>query len=228
MYAPAPVRGIGQAQAPGTLSTVSTQIGSGLLATAGLVSQTAGPIAGAAVAAAGGIAELVGAVSKLFQGCGATCTEATTLVNQVEPYLIQNNQIYFTNPNRTTADQATAAATFQQIWATITSTQGCGNPALGSAGQNCINERGPNATGCTFGYTTANEYPPYCSVPYPVGVCWNWFLAYYDPIINDVPPGGVSTVATGTSSTSGTIAGIPSGLLLGIVGVVILLMVVEG
>jgi hypothetical protein len=220
--------GLGQAgQPPGEISQISSQVGGSLLA----IAPATGPAA-PFVAAAGGVAELVGAVSRLFQGCGATCTEATTIVNQVEPYLVQNNQLYFTNPNRTTGDQAAALATFEQIWATVQ--KNCGNPQLGTAGQNCINERGPNATNCTFGKTTANEYPPYCAVPYPVGVCWNWFLAYYDPILNDVPPGGsgpassAATAATATPAT-GTTSDVGSylPLLLGLGAIALLFMVME-
>lgn len=201
---------LAQAQAPGILSTTSTQIGSGLLSTVPAVTAAGGPIAGAAVAAAGGIAELVGAVSRLFQGCGQTCVAATQIVNQVEPYLQQNNQIYFTNPNRTTADQQAALATVTQIFSMIQ--QQCGNAQLGSAGQNCISERLGNgmaqgASDCTFGTTQENQYPPYCSVPYPVGVCWTWVLAYYDPIAQDVPPGGVSQSATADLSSLSSVSG---------------------
>lgn len=194
-------------QAPGELSQVSSQIGAGLLAG----SAVAGPAA-PFLAAAGGIADLVGAVSKLFQGCGTTCTEATTIVNQVEPYLQQNNQIYFSNPNRTTADQANALATAQQIFQIVE--QGCGNAALGVAGQNCISGRLGNgmnqgSSTCVFGETTENEYPAYSSVPYPVGVCWTWVLAYYDPILQDVPPGdsGPATATTSTSALLGSTTG---------------------
>jgi hypothetical protein len=197
-------------QPPGTLSTISTQVGSSLLATSGAVA-LANPIAGAAVAAAGGVADLVGAVAKLFQGCGSTCTEATSIVNQVEPYLQQNNQIYFTNPYRTTGDQANAIATAQQIFAIVQ--QQCGNAALGTAGQNCISQRigngmSVNSSSCAFGETTANEYPPYASVPYPVGVCWTWTLAYLDPIQNDDPPGGnaAATASPAPGGSSSTLA----------------------
>jgi hypothetical protein len=203
-------RGMGQSlsQPPGTLSTTSTQVGGSLLATSSAVA-LANPIAGAAVAAAGGVADLVGAVAKLFQGCGQTCTEATSIVSQVEPYLQQNNQIYFTNPYRTTGDQANAIATAQQIFAIVK--QQCGNPALGTAGQNCISDR--LGTGMNVGSskcwatTQPNSYPPYCSVPYPVGVCWTWNLAYLDPIQNDDPPGGngaatASPAPSGSTSTS--------------------------
>lgn len=219
---------LAQAQAPGTLSTTSTEIGSGLIAAA----PATGPGA-PFVAAAGGIAELVGAVSRLFQGCGPTCTEATQIVNQVEPYLIQNNQIYFTNPNRTTGDQQAALATVTQIFSTVQ--QQCGNSALGEAGQNCISARLGNgmnqgSSDCTFGTTTENQYPPYCSVPYPVGVCWTWVLAYYDPIAQDVPPGGVGT-ATGSAAAATTTlegnSGIGTLLLLGL-GLVALFLVMEG
>ena len=218
---------MGQAQAPGTISTTSSQIGAGLLATSGAVSLI-NPIAGAAVAAAGGIADLVGAVSRLFQGCGQTCVQATTIVNQVEPYLIQNNQIYFTNPNRTTGDQQTALATVQQIFATVQ--QQCGNAALGAAGQKCINDRFGND--CAFGYTTANEYPPYCSVPYPVGVCWNWTLAYYTPILNDVPPGGAGVATSGLATTTSTgiltnADGSPNWVVIGALALIGVLLVME-
>jgi hypothetical protein len=225
LYAEAPYRfeGLGQV-APSELSTVSSQVGGGLLA----ISGATGPAA-PFVAAAGGVAELVGAVAKIFSGCGPTCSEATTIVNQVEPILQQNNQQYFSNPNRTTGDQASALSTVQQIFAMIQ--QQCGNAALGVAGQNCISERLGNgmasgSSSCAYGETTENEYPPYSSVPYPVGVCWTWVLAYYDPILNDVPPGGTGA-ATATSSTSSTIAGIPIGLLLGVAAVIVLLMVIE-
>lgn len=173
-----------------------------------------GPVLGGIVSGAiSGLTQLISAVEGLFSGCGATCTEATQIVNQVEPYLQQNNQIYFSNPNRTTCDQATALATFNSIWQIVTSK--CGNAALGAAGQNCINERGPNAVNCTWGVTSENEYPPYASVPYPVGVCWNWFLAYYDPILNDVPPGGSAVcAATAASTVSNVLSSLTSNPLL--------------
>jgi hypothetical protein len=220
---------MGQAQ---TLETETAE-GGAIASAVGFAIGTAvgGPVLGGLVSGSITAATaLVVAVEKLFSGCGATCTEATTIVNQVEPYLQQNNQLYFSNPNRTTADQAVALSTVQQIFQTI-QTQ-CGNSALGVAGQNCISDRlgsGMNqgSSSCVFGMTTANEYPPYASVPYPVGVCWNWVLAYYDPILNDVPPGGVSSTTTSYSGVTSTIAGLPSGLLFGIVAVLALLMVME-
>jgi hypothetical protein len=227
LYAEAPYRfeGLGQV-APSELSTVSSQVGGGLLA----ISGATGPAA-PFVAAAGGVAELVGAVAKIFSGCGPTCSEATTIVNQVEPILQQNSQQYFSNPNRTTGDQAAALSTVQQIFAMIQ--QQCGSAQLGTAGQNCISARLGNGMttesggSCAYGETTENEYPPYSSVPYPVGVCWTWVLAYYDPILNDVPPGGTGEATGSSTSATSTVAGIPTGLILAVVGVIALLLVIE-
>lgn len=160
------------------------------------------------VAAAGALLELVSAASALYAGCGVTCVEATNIVNQVEPYLQQNNQLYFSNPNRTGCDQQAALNVFDTIWSGVV--QGCSAPGLGPAGANCINERSAQALNCTWGKTTENEYPPYASVPYPVGVCWNWFLAYRDPIANDVPPGGSCSIGSVLSSPGSVVSNVLS------------------
>jgi hypothetical protein len=176
------------------------------------------------VAAAGALLELISSASALYSGCGVTCVDATNIVNQVEPLLQQNMQLYFTNPNRTTCDQQAAINTFNSIQALVT--QGCNAPPLNgtTAGKNCISDR-YSRTSCAFGKTTANEYPPYASVPYPVGVCWNWLVAYYDPIVNDVPPGGDCGVNILDGSSTSSSSMLP--LLLGVAAVVLLLMVVD-
>jgi hypothetical protein len=166
-----------------------------------------GPV-GAAVA---GTLELAAQIVNLFKPCGQTCVDATQIADQVETVLDQNNQLYFTNPNRTTGDQANALSVVNTAFSQLQSA--CGNPALGTAGQKCLAERigdgmDPGSSTCSTGLTTANEYPPYGTVPYPVGVCWTWVLAYYDPIANDVPPGG-SGAATESSSASSTLFGFP-------------------
>lgn len=192
--------------ASGLTKTVTGSVGASMLAAA--------PFSGPAapfVAAAGALLELISACSSLYSGCGVTCVEATNIVNQVEPYLIQNNQLYFTNPNRTACDQQAALNTFDTIWNGVV--QGCSAPGLGTAGSNCINERSAQALNCTWGKTQPNTFPPYCSVAYPVGQCWNWFMAYRDPIANDVPPGGgcpIGNVLGGLGlPTSGSVFGIP-------------------
>ncbi len=149
------------------------------------------------VAAAGAAAALVSQVAQLFSGCGVTCTEATSIVNQAEPYFEQNVQNYLSNPNRTTCDQQTALAAFDQMWAVIV--KNCGNPALQAAGQRCISDRQRGA--CVWKTSS--------------GACFNWFNGYRDPIANDVPPGG-SLCASTSGVGTGSIAGIPGtlGILL--------------
>lgn len=193
--------------APSTLSTASTQIGAGLLA----ISGATGPAA-PFVAAAGGVAELVGVVSGLFSGCGQTCTEATSIVNQAEPAFQQLVQNYLSCPTRTTGDQQNYLAVFAQMWQVIV--QNLSNPQLGSAGQNGINERGPG--GCQW-KTTAGEMPINGTTPYPVGTCWNWWVGYHDPIANDAPPGGngpatsCSTLLGGQYASAG-VSSVASGI----------------
>ena len=118
-----------------------------------------------------------------------TCVDASNIANQAEPLLQKNMQLFFTNPNRTVQDQQAALNTFDSIQALVT--KGCSTAPLAgtAAGQRCISDR-YSRTSCAFGKTTTNEYPMYASVPYPVGVCWNWLVGYRDPIANDVPPGG--------------------------------------
>lgn len=199
-------RGMGQLTDLQTQTLEGGVIGSSVGSAIGTA--VGGPVVGQAVGAAvQGVTQLISAVEGLFKGCGATCTEATKIVNQVEPYLQENNRQYFTNPNRTTADQAQAIATAQKIFAIVQ--QQCGNPNLGAAGQRCISDR--FGSGCAMGLTSANEYPPYSSVPYSAGVCWNWPLAYLEPIQNDVPPGGYAAVPS-TSSAGGTVPGVSSSM----------------
>lgn len=192
---------------PSTLSTTSSQIGSGLIA----VSGATGPAA-PFVAAAGGVAELVGAVANLFSGCGQTCVQATSIVNQAEPYFRQLTQTYLACPGRTTADQQNFLAVFSQMWQQIVNS--CGNPQLGQAGQNCINDRGPN--GCTW-KTTAGQVGLDGKV-FSAGECWNWWVGYYDPIANDVPPGGnggatsCSAALGGSYAASASVSSVASGI----------------
>ena len=145
------------------------------------------PIAGPFIAAA---AALTGIIASFFQGCGNTCVEATQIVNQIEPYLQQNLANYQALPiPRTQAEQQAAEAVFNNAWSQVLAA--CGNPALGTAGQNCISQRAAGG-----------------SIPNHPGV--NWFTLYYNPIANDpnvAPNTTVSDLTGGTvagSSTAGT------------------------
>ena len=219
----------GLGQAPSALSQDLTKAG-GVLASIAPATGPGAPF----VSAAAGLIDLAGQVANLFHGCGQTCIQATQIVNQVEPYLLQNSETYFTNPNRTTGDQQNAIATFNAIKAIVV--QNCGNPALGPAGQNCISDRfgngmDQNSSQCWVP-TDPNAYPPYGSVKYPAGRCWTWTMAYLDPIVEDIPPGGAgpATLSTAPGSSSST-AAVASSLssympLLLVGGLAVILLVV--
>ena len=148
-------RGIGQAQAPGELSQVSSEVGGGLLAIA--------PATGLDCVVCGGGRRDCGtggcrlaAVSRLRRNLHRSNHHRQP---GPQPYLIQKDQILFLRIRierlRIRQRRATPSSRSGPQYS-----QNCGNPQLGTAGQNRITERGPNATGCTFGKTTANEYPP--------------------------------------------------------------------
>lgn len=208
-----PPRGFGQ-----TAGESGNQEAASYLQAAGGATLSAAAAAGPAapfVAVAGATLELAAQIVNLFKPCGSTCIEATQMYQQVQTILDQNNQQYFGNPNRTTGDQANALAVVQTAFDEIQTN--CGNPALGAAGQRCVAETigdgmDPGSSTCSTGLTTANEYPPYGDVPYPVGQCWTWTLAYYDPIANDVPPGGVGLA----TSTGAAVSGILSSTVFGL------------
>lgn len=165
------------------------------------------PVAGPFIAAAAAIAVTI---EKLFSGCGATCTQATSIANQVGDLLSQNAQAYVAAPVRTQSMQAAALATFDGAWAQLV--QACSNPALSTAGQNCISQRqrggcqwkaspggwvqNPDGT-CTYTWAGATGSGT---------ACWNYFVGMRDPIALDpcVIPDSVLDSITGQSSAAGT------------------------
>jgi hypothetical protein len=173
----------------------------------------AGPIA-AAIAATGVL------LANIFSGCGQTCVEATTLANQAEPLLQQNLQQYLSAPTHYASLQAAALNNFTLTWNALVAA--CSNPSLGFAGQACIANRQQGA--CAYkaspgGWNQTNGIWNYTSwgANGSGSSCWNWFVAYHDPIANDptvVPdPGGAAgslLSSVGINPTS-TIAGIPLG-----------------
>lgn len=151
---------------------------------------------------AGAITELLGAIG-IGRGCGQTCVVATQFANQAGTLLQQNLNTYLALPSpRTQSQQAAALSNFDQIWAALISAQACGNPALGDAGKNCISDR--QRGGCKWKDSSGN--------------CWNWFVAFRDPIANDpnVQPdsSAVSSVAGAFSGISPVVIFAAAGLLL--------------
>lgn len=94
-------------------------------------------------------------------------TYTTTIVNDLEPLLRANANAYLAGPG-TCADQSAALYAFDSAWQWLQSTQACGNPQLGTPGQNCINDRAP-------------------------GGKWDWTSYYRTPIANDPRVSGCTT-----------------------------------
>lgn len=93
---------------------------------------------------------------------GLAKTYSTSIVNSLEPLLNANKNAYLAGPG-TCADQTAALTAFDSAMAWLQGPQACGNLQLGSAGQNCINDRMP-------------------------GGKWDWYAMYRDPIANDTRP----------------------------------------
>ena len=158
----------------GTQQGDAALVGSSLLSAAGQVGKVV-PIAGAALAVAGAIADIV----SLF-GPNPNNTYATEVVNQVEADVMKPNILGWQalpNSEKTLANQAAFEQNFQSGWNYVLSA--CNNPALGSAGINCIGDR-------------------------QRGGKWDWFAMYLDPIQNDPNPAINAAAAASAASTTST------------------------
>ncbi len=158
-----------------TQQQAAATVGNALLSSA----KYAGPAA-PFLAVAGALADIV----SLF-GPNPSNTYATEVVNQVEADVMKPNLVAWQTEAKTTANQQAALQNFASGWNYVM--QSCNNPALGSAGTNCIRDR-------------------------QRGGKYDWWSYYYDPIANDpnVIQDSVASVFSGGSS----IAGIPLPLLL--------------
>lgn len=197
--------------APLPVSTVAEDSAATALATAAAFGGPAAPF----LLAAAGIAKALASLG-IGAGCGQTCIQATALVNQAEPLLLQNLQQY--EAGLITAEEA--QTTYNNIWQGLETA--C-SAIPGSAGQNCISDRQQGACKWNATGTPPTPYSP------AVGTCWNWYNAYYVPLtyppMTAAPSSGgsvVSSVATSVSSSADTLAsdiGLGSGagtwLLLG-------------
>jgi len=204
------VAGLGQGL---TATTAAGLAAAGAQTTATLL-VAFGAIAGPVGLAIGAIAAIAPMIVKLFSGCGATCTQATQYANQIEPILNQNLQAYLSAPIRTQSMQAAAVNNYNTAIASLE--QACGQAALKSAGQNCIDER-VDPSSCQWkaqaGGWVQNADGTCTYTPWGANgsgsSCWNWVIGYLDPITQDpcVQPDSVlssTTTATGTTDTSNT------------------------
>jgi hypothetical protein len=156
---------------------------------------------------------LIGPITHLIQGCGATCVQSTNYANAANALLEQNIAAYFARPTpRPMSVQAAFLANFDTIWNHLQ--QQCATVS-GTAGQKCISDR--QAGSCAY-TQPASSVPPW-GVP-PAGACWNWFAGFRDPIANDPnvyddsasaavsnAAAAVSSAVSGGSSVSGLSVG---------------------
>lgn len=189
-------------------------------------SAAGGPLGGAI---AGAIAQVGVLIADLWSGCGNTCTEATSFANQTGDLLTQNLQAYLSAPVHYESLQTAALANFNTAWNLLLN--GCSNPALGSAGQNCISQRQDGS--CTYKTTPGGwqQQGGTWTYVYPGAngsgdTCWNYFVAFYDPIANDPtvvpdPIPGASVISdvlgsTGVTSLLSDVGLSPSSTLFGL------------
>jgi hypothetical protein len=205
--------------AGGISAALSAALGA---ATGGAVSAGGGgggaPGTGGAVSA--GINAIATAITGVIKGCGPTCTYTSNLANQIEALMQQNLSAYLALPApRSSADQAQAQANFNTLWQTLVNS--CSVPNLGSAGANCLIDREDGA--CSY-KTTPGGWQQNASgawtYQYPGAngsgsSCWNWFIGYLDPIIND-PTAGAASAFSAVTSQVGTEAGAQGGISTGL------------
>ena len=183
----------------------TTPIGGALLSVGSKLA-IANPLVGGIVAGAGLLTTLIGGLFKP----DLKKVEATNIVNRIESEVLQPNLRAWQNaPSqyKTPEAQQQAEQVFNQAWGAVV--QGCSNPALETAGYNCIHDR---ERGSTKGY--------------------DWFKLYYDPIAMDkvyIPPvaseAGVNEVLAGNFTALNTAVSnvdwgkllIPAVLLAGVV-----------
>lgn len=139
-----------------TATNVVSTVAPPVLAKAGLISTAMIPVVGPAVAAVGLSISVLLNRSRM---AGLRRIEATRIVNDLEPMLQRNVEAYFEGP-RTRTSQAVALKSFDDAWAWLISSAGCGNPELAKAGRACIADRSR-------------------------GGRWDWNSYYRDPIAND-------------------------------------------
>lgn len=123
-----------------TGATISAATGAtaGLLAAIGIGAQAV-PIVGTIV---GGIALVIGALG-IGNGCGASCTNSTAVVNKVEPYLQQNltaaqQQAQANGGCLQSAEVTTLVGNFNTLWQYVVT--GCGQVG-GPGGSQCVADR---------------------------------------------------------------------------------------
>jgi hypothetical protein len=187
------------------------------------------PVVGPFVAAAAAVANAFG----LGKGCGVSCTQATQVVNQIEPVMQQNvaaaqQQATANGGCLMPAEVAVLTQNFQILWQQVLN--GCGQlPAPG--GTQCIQDRQPGGKyDWTAYYLTPIQQIPVCQVsPPPASSSTEAFPATStsSPAIAPTSSPSAPVYVAATATTPATIAGIPSTLVYLGIGALALFIVVQ-
>jgi len=211
--------GLGQQMSGAGTAAVIAQ--SGATVTTGILSSLQAAAAGSSLAGPIGLA-VTGAITlgvalyNVFKGCGETCTEATSYVQQVGPILTQNLANYLAAPIHTTSLQAAALNNFDTAMNALLAA--CGQAALGQAGVHCVEAFQQGA--CVYKTSPGgwqqdaqgNWKYQYPGADKSGPNCWNFYVAFRDPIANDptvVPDSAIvaNTQGAGASGTGAAGAG---------------------
>lgn len=147
------------------------------------------PPANLILAAAAGVAKILAALG-VGEGCGSTCIQATSIVNNAEPAFLANVQQYEAGQ----ITQSQAIDTYNNLWSALA--VAC-HAIPGTAGQTCLSDRQQGA--CTWKQTSDGDTLGLPGVP-AVGECWNWYLGYYVPLT--YPPVNAPAASAGSSAGS--------------------------
>lgn len=188
------------AVAGGAMVGTSTALSTGSMvagAAAGTLAAVA-PFTGPAAPFLLAAAALVGPIANLFHGCGATCTQATRIINEATAAANKLRDQYLAQPIHYKSTQVATLQYLNQLMDYVR--QACGSTSLGAAGQRCVHEnldRGAVSAWC------------------PAGGC-GWPEKIIDPVANDpnvVPdPSPVSQVGSALSSIFGGGSAAPGSL----------------
>jgi hypothetical protein len=189
-----------------TSSSVSGEAGGAVTAAFDVGALFAGPAAPIVAA----IGNFLGPLIAKFNGCGQTCVEATQIANSVGTPMTQAFQAYMSADVHYYSAQQTFLNLFNQLMAALQ--KACSNPALGTAGQNCISDNSPNA--CHWKTSPGgwiNGQFVYWGAAGSGDECWNPYLMY-QAVLNDptVVPDPVTDSASSTTTPATTTTTQPS------------------
>jgi hypothetical protein len=181
-----------------------------MLTTAGVLLKVPAPFMIPQIAA--GVLAVGAAIQNFFFHPDCNKIATTAIVNQAEVFLKQNLDAWNALPaeQKTYEAQQAALMNFDNVWAQVVQACTGVGTTYGSAGQACVADRQQGA--CHY---------------QPNGQCWNWFIGYRDPILNDPAVAAPASGGGGDGTSSiGTGMDTTTMMLLGGAALVVMLLMV--